>query len=137
MVKTDIKLYNVNPDGVNLGYINKSLHTIGHVIHLFIGVLGRWVDCASQIWGHLKSPNDLQMTSSDLKCKQNFLTKSHFWACYESFHRFFGKLIQLCLSYLNLCLSDFSSMLQNDLQMTSKWLKWPIMTWKHNSYYQI
>ena len=77
---------------------------------------GRRVDCAHQIW-----ISSHQMTSkwplNDLKwpivtCKRNFLTKSHFGACYMSFHRFFWMLSRLCLS-------DLSFESPNDLQMTS------------------
>ena len=71
------------------------------------------------------------MTSSDpiVTCKCIFLTKSHFGACYMSFHRFLWMP-----SWLRL--SDLSFESPNDLQMTSKWppndLKWPMRTWKHN-----
>ena len=70
------------------------------------------------------------MTSNDLKWpirtwKHNFLTKSHLGACNISFHRF------LCTP-IRLRLSDLSFESLNDLQMTSKWPKWPIRTWKHN-----
>jgi len=75
-------------------------------------------------WLHLsdlnfESPNDLQMTSNDLKWpirtwKHNFLPKSHFGACNMSFHRFFWTPSWLRSSDLN-----FES--PNDLKMTSKW----------------
>ena len=77
-------------------------------------------------------PNDLQMTSKWPKWpimtwKHNYFTNSHLGACNMSFPRFFGMLSRLRL--LELSLDP-----PNDLQMTSKWPNWPIMTWKHNSY---
>ena len=60
-----------------------------------------------------------------MTCKHNSFTKSHLGACNMSFLRFFGMLSRL--RPLELSLDP-----QNDLQMTSKWPKWPIMTWKHN-----
>ena len=65
------------------------------------------------------------MTYNDLK--HSSFTKSHLGACNMSFPRFSGMLSRLRLLELSLNLP-------NDLQMTSKWPKWPIMTWKHNSF---
>ena len=79
-----------------------------------------------------RAPPDLVWPPNDLKWptvtwKHNFFTKSSFRACNMSFLRFFGMLSRLRL--LELSLDP-----QNDLKMTSKWPKWPTMTWKHNSF---
>ena len=79
-----------------------------------------------------RAPNDLVWPPNDLKWptvtwKHNFFTKSSFGACSMTFLRFFGMLSRLHLLELS-----FDP--PNDLQMTSKWPKWPIMTWKHNSF---
>ena len=79
--------------------------TLEHAICLFLGFLVLLVDCTHQI-----CVSNHQMTSkwplNDLKwpivtCKRNFLTKSHFGACYMSFHRFLWMPSWLRLSDLS------------------------------------
>ena len=68
-------------------------------------------------------PNDLKWPIRTWK--HNFLTKSHLGACNISLNRFLWTPSRLPIS-------DLSSESLNDLQMTSKWPKLPIRTWKHN-----